>query len=165
MASALVRQLAPADAEAFRALHLEALRACPAAFAMAYEEECDLPLAEFAQRLDRLIVFGAFVGGDLAGIATLQRQKLLKRRHMAMIWGMYARDEQRASGLASELFRAVLDRAETEVDQVELYVAVGNGRARRFYERFGFERYGVMRRSLRVDGVDHDADMMVKMFR
>jgi RimJ/RimL family protein N-acetyltransferase len=160
-----VRQLAPDDAEAFRALHLEALKTHPAAFATAYEEDCDRPLPEFRARLEQLAVFGGFVDGTLAGIATLQRQPLLKRRHVAMVWGMYVRDAFRGSGLASAILRAVIARAEAEVDQLELYVAVGNERARRFYRAMGFEPYGVMRRSLRVDGVDHDAEMMVRMFR
>jgi len=160
-----VRQLGASDAEGFREVHLEALQAHPAAFAMAYEEECDLPLSEFRSRLEHLAVFGGFVGGALAGVATLQRQPLLKRQHVAMVWGMYVRDSFRGSGLASAILQAVMARAEREVDQLELYVAVGNDRARRFYKAMGFEPYGVMRRSLRVQGVDHDAEMMVKMFR
>ena len=160
-----VRQLEAADAEAYRALHLEALRAHPAAFAASYEEECDLPLSEFETRLERLTVFGGFVGGELVGIATLQRNPQMKRRHVAMIWGMYVRAAQRGSGLAGAILEAVMERAGREVDQVELYVAVGNERASRFYRGLGFEPYGVMRRSLRVAGVDHDAEMMVRMFR
>lgn len=160
-----VRQLAASDAEAFRGVHMEALKAYPAAFAAAYEEECDLPLSEFQSRLERLIVFGGFMDSALSGVATLQRQPLLKRRHVAMVWGMYVRDSFRGSGLAAAIFRAVIERAEREVDQVELYVAVGNDRASRFYRGFGFERYGVMRRSLRVAGVDYDAEMMVRIFR
>jgi RimJ/RimL family protein N-acetyltransferase len=163
--ASMVRQLTPADAEAFRALHLEALEKYPAAFAMAYEEECDLPLTEFQTRLERLIVFGGFVAGALAGIATLQCQPLMKRRHMAMVWGMYVKDTFRGSGLATAIFQSVIARAEREVDQLELYVAVGNDRASQFYKRFGFEPYGVMRRSLRVKGVDYDAEMMVRIFR
>jgi ribosomal protein S18 acetylase RimI-like enzyme len=160
-----VRQLGPDDAEPFRDLHLQALKACPAAFAMSFEEECDLPLGAFRTRLDQLIVFGGFVDGRLRGVATLQKQPLKKRAHMAMVWGMYVSAEERGSGLARAVFEAVLDRAEREVDQVELYVAAGNARAGRFYRGFGFETYGLMRRSLRVDGVDHDAEMMVRIFR
>jgi RimJ/RimL family protein N-acetyltransferase len=44
-------------------------------------------------------------------------------------------------------------------------VAIGNQSARRFYRRFGFEQYGVMPRSIRVDGVDHDAEMRALSFR
>lgn len=160
-----VRRLGAADAGAYRALHLEALRTHPTAFAASYEEECDLPMPDFAARLEQLAVFGGFMGGGLEGIATLQRFPQRKRRHVAMIWGMYVREARRGSGLAGAILRAVLAHAEREVDQVELYVAVGNERAGRFYRNLGFEPYGVMRRSLRVDGVDHDAEMMVRMFR
>lgn len=160
-----VRQLAASDADAFRGLHLEALQAYPAAFAMAYEEECDLPLSEFESRLEQLVVLGGFVNGVLAGMATLQRHKQVKRRHVAMLWGMYVKDAFRGSGLAESILQAAMERARSEVDQLELYVAAGNGRASRFYRRFGFERYGLMRRSLRVEGVDYDAEMMVYIFR
>ncbi len=160
-----VRQLSAADAEAFRAVNLEALQAYPAAFAAAYEEERDLSLADFAARLDELIVFGGFVDGELAGIATLQTQTRIKRRHTAMLWGMYVRDAHRGSGLAAAILEAVIDRAQAEADQLELYVAVGNGRASRFYKSYGFEPYGLMRRALRVDGIDHDAEMLVRIFR
>jgi ribosomal protein S18 acetylase RimI-like enzyme len=146
-------------------LHLKALATYPAAFAMAFEEECDLPLAEFQARLERLTVFGGFVDGALTGIATLQRQPLLKRRHVAMVWGIYVRQGAQGSGLAAAILQAVIDRAASEADQLELYVALGNERASRFYKRFGFERYGIMRRSLRIGGVDHDAEMMVRIFR
>jgi RimJ/RimL family protein N-acetyltransferase len=161
----IVRQLGPADAEAFRTLHLEALKTCPTAFAMSFEEECGLPIEAFRTRLEQLIVHGGFVDDRLCGIATLQKQPLLKRAHMAMVWGMYVTDEARGSGLARAIFAAVLARAEREVDQIELYVASGNERAGRFYRAFGFEQYGLMRRSLRVDGIDHDAEMMVRIFR
>jgi ribosomal protein S18 acetylase RimI-like enzyme len=59
----------------------------------------------------------------------------------------------------------VLHVAEREVDQVDLYVAVENQRAWKFYRRFGFESYGVMPRALRVAGADYDALMMTKKFR
>jgi ribosomal protein S18 acetylase RimI-like enzyme len=160
-----VRQLSSDDAEAFRALRLESLRVHPEAFGASYEEECDLPLSDFQTQLDRFTVFGGFVGASLAGIAMLQRNAQKKRQHVAMIWGMYVREEQRGTGLARSILDAVIARAEQEVDQLELYVAVSNPRANRLYQALGFERFGVMRRSLRVGGVDHDADMMVKIFR
>jgi len=82
-----------------------------------------------------------------------------------MIWNMYVSEQQRGTGLADILFKHVLEAASLKVDQVELYVAVDNSRGGRFYQKFGFESYGVMPRALRVQGKDHDALMMVKKFR
>ena len=161
----IIRQLTPPDAAAFRDVHLEALRTHPDAFAPDFEDERHLPLADFETRLAQSAVYGGFLDGDLAGIATFQRQPLRKRAHMAMLWGMYVKPAARGAGLAAAILEAVIARAEREVDQLELYVAVGNAGAIRFYRRHGFLSYGVMPRSLRIDGVDHDAEMMVRVFR
>ena len=160
-----LRALVGADAASFQPVLLEALRLHPDAFAAAYEDELDQPLAAVAQRLDDGTIFGGFVDGALVAIATYQRHPQRKRRHVAMVWGMYVRVEYRGTGLAGELFGYVVEHASREVDQLELYVAVGNEQARRFYRRFGFEPYGVMPRSIRVDGVDHDAEMLALAFR
>jgi len=82
-----------------------------------------------------------------------------------MVWNMYLVEQQRGSRLAAALFEHVLNQASKEVDQVDLYVAVSNQRAWRFYKRFGFESYGVMPRALRVAGADYDALMMTRKFR
>jgi ribosomal protein S18 acetylase RimI-like enzyme len=78
---------------------------------------------------------------------------------------MHVGDGHRGTGVAAELFQHVLQVAEREVDQVDLYVAVENQRAWKFDRRFGFESYGVMPRALPVAGVDYDALMMTKRFR
>jgi ribosomal protein S18 acetylase RimI-like enzyme len=146
---------------------LEALEAHPAAFAASAEDESVLAVEDFAKRLSgkESMVFGVLAGDDLAAVATFVPQSLRKRRHVAMIWGMYVRPQFEGTGMGKALMRHVLQFAENQVDQVELYVNVTNERARGLYVRLGFERYGVMRRALRVDGTDHDADMLVKVFR
>ena len=161
----LVRKLTGNDASPFRALHLQALELHPDAFSAALEDEQPLGVDIFAGRLENGEFFGAFVEGKLVAIATYQANTARKRRHMAMIWGVFVEPASRGTGVASRLMAAVLAYAEPRVDQVELYVNASNETARRFYRRFGFEPYGVMRRSLRVDGKDHDAEMMVKIFR
>ena len=67
--------------------------------------------------------------------------------------------------LVSGLFQHVLDAASRRVDQVDLYVAVDNVRAWKFYRKFEFTSYGVMPRALRLDGVDYDTLMMTRKFR
>jgi GNAT superfamily N-acetyltransferase len=157
--------LGPADAELYQPVLLEALQRHPDAFAASYEDERSESLDAVARRLESGTVFGALVDGELVAIATYARHPQRKRSHVAMVWGMYVREAQRGTGIAGELFRHVVEHASREVDQLELLVAIGNQPARRFYRRFGFEPYGVMPRSLRVDGVDHDAEMLALSFR
>ena len=165
MSGTEIRQLEAANGAEYQALFLEALRSAPTAFAADYEEESARSSEQIAERFRREVIFGAFVSGRLHGIATFLQQIPPKRRHVGMIWNMYVSDEQRGTGLAGILFKHVLEAASPKVDQVELYVAVDNPRARRLYQKFGFESYGVMPRALRVQGKDHDALMMVKKFR
>ena len=160
-----IRALGGADATIYQPVLLEALELHPGAFAAAYDEELAEPRESVAQRLDRGTVFAALVDGEVAGIATYARHPQRKRRHVAMVWGMYVREARRGVGIAGALLRHVITHAEQEVDQLELYVTIGNEPARRLYRRFGFEPYGVMPRSIRVDGVDHDAEMLALPFR
>ena len=160
-----IRRLNAEDAAEYQALFLEALQAAPAAFAADYAEESVRTPDQIAERFRREVIVGAFVDGHLGAIATFSGQPSPKRRHVGMIWNMYVSEKRRGTGLADMLFKYVLDVASPVVEQVELYVAVDNPRARKLYRKFGFESYGVMPRALRVEGVDVDALMMVKKFR
>ena len=165
MSGTEIRQLEAANGAEYQALFLEALKSAPTAFAADYDEESARSSEQVGERFRREEIFGGFVSGGLHGIATFLQQIPLKRRHVGMIWNMYVSEEQRGTGLADTLFKHVLEAASVRVDQVELYVAIDNPRGRRFYQKFGFESYGVMPRALRVQGKDHDALMMVKKFR
>jgi ribosomal protein S18 acetylase RimI-like enzyme len=165
MTATEIRRVGPHEASAYQALFLEGLRSAPTAFAADYEQEAVRSLDEVGGRLEREATYGAFRGGTLVGIVTLQAQPTPKRRHVGMVWNMYVGDGHRGTGVAAELFQHVLQVAEREVDQVDLYVAVENQRAWKFDRRFGFESYGVMPRALRVAGADYDALMMTKRFR
>jgi ribosomal protein S18 acetylase RimI-like enzyme len=165
MSGTEIRQLGPRDASEYQAIFLEALRSAPEAFAADYEQESARSLEEVVERFQREGIYGGFASGRLQAIATFERQTMPKRRHVGMVWNMYVAEGQRGTGLAAALFRHVLEVASREVDQVDLYVAVENERAWRFYQRFGFESYGVMPRALRVAGADYDALMMTRKFR
>jgi ribosomal protein S18 acetylase RimI-like enzyme len=160
-----IRRLGAADVPVYQALFLEALRSAPSAFAADYEQESVRSLTEVGERLEREATYGAFVAGSLGGIVTFQQQMTPKRRHVGMVWNMHVAEKHRGTGLSAAIFQHVLDVASPQVDQVDLYVAVENKRAWKFYKRFGFESYGVMPRALRVDGTDYDALMMTRKFR
>jgi RimJ/RimL family protein N-acetyltransferase len=161
-----LRTIDSTDAAAFKALRLAALRECPTAFSSSYEEECDIPLAESAQRLapnrDRAI-FGAFDGGDLVATVGLQREDRRKLAHKAVIWGVYVAPSFRRRGVGRLLLERALAHARSMSDvlQVTLGVNTANTAAIRLYESLGFEQFGLERGFLRVDGVLYDELHMV----
>ncbi|WPB87143.1 GNAT family N-acetyltransferase [Sediminicoccus rosea] len=150
-----VRRLAPRDADAFRALRLEALRLAPFAFGAALAEEEHRPLSWFGQTLGHAAVFAAEHGpGQLGGMLGYRRDSLLKRRHIGHLWGMYVRPKARGQGIGAALLEAAIAHARAEVSVLQLMVGEGNPAARRLYERAGFTLYGTEAASLRVEGVE-----------
>lgn len=156
-----VKRLTEDDAEGYRELRLEALREYPEAFQATYESAADLPVEAYARRLQMYALFGGFIDGRLAGFVGFYPLRNPKIAHKAILWGMYVRPEARGSGLADAMLDAVLEHARGQVEQVMLSVIVSNERARRFYERRGFEPYGLERHALKIDDKYHDEEFRV----
>jgi ribosomal protein S18 acetylase RimI-like enzyme len=161
-----LRTIDSTDVAAFKALRLTALRECPTAFSSSYEEECDIPLAEAAQRLvpDRnRAIFGAFEGDHLVATVGLQRERMRKLAHKAVIWGVYVAPPFRRRGVGRMLLERALAHARSmpALLQVTLGVNTLNTAAIRLYESLGFERFGLERGFLRVAGVLYDEVHMV----
>ncbi len=160
----VIRALSAADATQWRALRLEALRAYPTAFADSHEEASQRDVADFAARIPPpdgpSVLFGAFAGGALSGSAGLHVWPGVKQRHKAELWGMYVVSSLHRSGVGSALLRAVIDHARTRVAVVQLTVLRANSAAKALYSGFGFVSYGIEKRALRHQGVDHDDELM-----
>jgi ribosomal protein S18 acetylase RimI-like enzyme len=148
----VIRRLTTSDAEAFRALRLEALAAHPDAFAASFEQEETQPLAWFAGRLEDSAVFGAFLDSTLTGIMGLQVPDAPKLCHKGVLWTVYVAPAARKSDLALALLRHLLDHAATVVEEVRLSVSETNAAAIALYRKAGFEAYGREPRALKVDG-------------
>lgn len=157
-----VRQLTEDDAEIYREIRLQALELHPEAFQATYESAAELPLDAFRQRLRRYALFGGFIEGALCGIVGFLPLKNPKISHKGLIWGMYVKEEARGSGLAEKILEAVVDYARDEVEQLLLSVIEDNARARRFYEKMGFELYGLERRALKIGDRYYDEEFRVK---
>ena len=158
-----IRPLRPDDAELYRTIRLEALRAHPEAFSSSADLEGAQPLTWFAERLTVNVVFGAFREATLLGTAGFRGQSAVKQAHKATLWGMYLRPEARGSGLARRLVEAVLDHARGRVELIQLAVVADNVVARRLYASLGFTEYGIEVHSLKVDGRYLDEVLMVKI--
>ncbi len=157
-----VRQLTEDDAEIYREIRLQALEHHPEAFQATYESVADLPLDAFRQRLRRYALFGGFIDGALCGFVGFFPLKNPKISHKGLMWGMYVKEEARGSGLAEKIVDAVVDYARDEVEQLLLSVIDDNARAKRFYEKMGFEPYGLERRALKIGDRYYDEEFRVK---
>ena len=158
-----IRRLFPEDAAPFRNIRLDGLRRDPDAFSSTFEEENRRPLSFFEDRLARSAVFGAFRGAELLGVAGFYVQPGLKHAHKGMLWGMYVRPEARGVGIGAKLVEAVVEHARCHVELIELTVVSENLAARKLYERFGFEEYGLEKRAAKYRRRYHDDVLMAKM--
>jgi ribosomal protein S18 acetylase RimI-like enzyme len=114
------------------------------------------------QRTDTQIVFGAFIGTKLVGIAGLRREPLEQVKHKAALWGVFISPDRRREGLARTLFSRVLSFArDAGVLQIHLCVNTENVRARSLYRSLGFESFGVEPRAMRVGDRFFDEEHMV----
>ncbi|PRH85976.1 GNAT family N-acetyltransferase [Labrys okinawensis] len=159
--SVAIRRLGPADSIDYRAIRLDALATAPEAFGSTYAAESARPLAAFAERLSQAVVFGAYMGDQIVGMAGYRRQDGLKDRHKGEVWGVYVAPRWRGQGVAGALMTAVIEAARGEVEQLLLAVVDGNDGALALYRRLGFEVYGVEPRALKTGNRYLDEALMV----
>jgi len=155
----VLRRLVPTDAPAYRALMLDAYARHPDAFTSSVGERAALPVSWWEARLAvepaaHEIVFGAFVGGVLAGVAGLSFETREKARHKADFFGMYVAPAFRKLGLGRLIVDAAMDAARHRdgVRLVQLTVTEGNASAQGLYERVGFVPFGLEPMAVAVDG-------------
>lgn len=156
-----IQRLQPQHAAAYRQLMLEAYALQPDAFTSSVAERAALPLAWWEARLSTdpqtsEIVVGAFMDGQLAGVAGIRFESREKSRHKATLFGMYVRLPYRQTGLGKQLVNAAIACAKERpgVEIVQLTVTDGNQAAQTLYERCGFEPFGVEPYAVTLDALD-----------
>jgi ribosomal protein S18 acetylase RimI-like enzyme len=160
--TAEIRLLTRDEAALYRDIRLEGLQRDPDAFSSTLAHEGAMELSWFAERIVNGNVFGAFVRGELLGVAGYWPQEGARERHKATLWGMYVRASARGSGLGRRLIEAVVKHATGRVEQLQLGVATGNAAALRLYIKAGFSEYGREMKALKQDTRYLDEILMVR---
>lgn len=159
-----LRRLEPLDAALYRAFRLRGLRDHPDAFTSSFEEESRRPLADAEKRLSgasRACLWGAFDGGQLAGVFGFEREARLKNCHKATLIGLFVAPEFSARGIGRALVEAVMQGArEAGIALLVLTVTEGNARARALYARAGFQTIGIEPDAIRVAGASFGKEHM-----
>ena len=165
-----VRQLTPADATAFRALRLRALKEHAEAFTSSYEEDALKPLSATEERLapeSGNVFWGAFVADEMRGMIGLSRESRTKNRHKGDVVAMYVSPESGRRGLARALLEELIKFARTEarLEHLVLTVTRTNTAARDLYLRTGFATFGVEPRAIKVGDEYFDKEHMIFFLR
>lgn len=150
----IIRTLGADDAEAYRALMLEAYGAYPQAFTSSVAERALMPLRWWQKRLDNPLdrLLGAFDGDALAGIVGLAFEPREKARHKVTLFGMYVNEAYQQNGVGRQLVEAALTEARrhSRLKLIQLTVTAGNDAAFALYQRCGFIQYGLEPLAVRV---------------
>ncbi|WFR62246.1 GNAT family N-acetyltransferase [Paenibacillus amylolyticus] len=162
----VIRNIRRDEADIYWPFRLEALKTHPEAFGASFELSIQIPMNEVQERIhnepDDYILGAYTTEGTLAGMMGFKREYGLKLRHKGIIWGVYVAPPYRGNGLASRLLQEVLKRGRDleGIKQINLSVVTTNESARRLYERYGFEVYGMERNALEVNGHGYDESHM-----
>ncbi|MBH8556011.1 GNAT family N-acetyltransferase [Nostocaceae cyanobacterium CENA357] len=167
-----IRFLNSQDVVVYRELRLYALRESPTAFGSSYKQESCFSLTDFATRLSSHDdsangIFGAFDDGDkLIGMLGFSRESRLKRVHIGSLWSMYVLPESRRRGVGAALLDEALCHARRldGLRQIILTVTTKNLAASSLYRSRGFERFGLERDALFIDGIYFDEEHLALHF-
>jgi GNAT superfamily N-acetyltransferase len=150
-----IRSIGAADAAAYRALRLENLRDFQVAHGPAHEDALAQPEAWHADRLARpdYTWFGAFDGALLVGVICLCAKKGSRLHHSAMLSSLMVALSHQRGGVGRLLTAHLIDHARSlgHVRRLTLKLIDGNAPARRLYDAFGFELFG-----LEPDAIHHE---------
>lgn len=162
-----VRRVQAADWAALRTVRLAALADAPGAFGSTTQREQAFPEAEWRRRASSgFPAFIAWRSGQPVGLVTVvQHQKEDAGEGSAREWelvSMWVSPEVRGKGYADGLVSAAIEAAKAEIaENLTLWVADGNRRARAFYERAGFRPTGIRQVFNRHDGSAFEEEKLI----
>lgn len=165
-----IRPLLENSASAYWNLRLRALKENPEAFGASYEEEEDTSIEMITAKFQNVysppgenFILGAFVDGELIGMAGFYRENRMKLRHRGTIWGVYVIPEQRRQGVGNRLLSELIKRIKLlpGLEQVYINVVTTNKEARNLYELLSFKPYGLDKNALKLGDRYLDEENMV----
>ena len=159
----MIRPLTSTDIDVFTALRRQSFSSDPLSWDS--DPDYEVTAEEWLPKIletDHQFVLGYFLTDGretpkLAGITGLARYEKPKRRHRAMVWGVYVSPAARGRGGARQLLAETIRRAKAMPGLERLTLTVSNHAtaARAMYEAAGFVTFG------REPGAARDGDVAI----
>jgi len=114
-------------------------------------------------RKEKIRWYAILTDGVVAGSISLHPQKGLKQAHVAS-FGISLAKEFWGRGVGGRALDFITEKArDLKIKRLELQVVADNARALKLYERNGFQKEGVRRKSFKTAGKYHDNILMAKL--
>jgi ribosomal protein S18 acetylase RimI-like enzyme len=169
--SVAIRFLDRKDGAEYQRLRLESLQQNASAFLTLHDTEAQLKQELFTNHLVNSYhppyfgFLGIFIDELLVGYAQVSDSVFEKQRHIADIYNVYISPTFRKRGLALLLFRFIFDllKHSNHIERVFLTCTASNTSALNFYDKLGFERFGIRHNAIKWQGVYDDQIELVKV--
>jgi len=158
-----IRKLTEADYKLYKEIRLESLVKDPNAFGSTYEYDSVQADDYWKSTLNSYHIFAIFDEDKVIGCAGLDTSSMERFKHNAKLWGMYVSEEYRGKGLAFKLIEELVNYAKNNgITQIHLSCIKENLAAFKFYEKLGFEIYGIMPKAVKIGDKYCDDCLMIK---
>ena len=145
-----IQRLSPADWQSWKGIWLEALQEEPSCFANSYEELAIKNDEYWKKFCFDNTIFCVFCDGNVVGCIGFQVYEMDQMNHKGRLFSLYVNARHRGKGIAKNLIDAVIAHAKTCVEQLICGVISTNLSVADLYERYGFKKYGIEPRALKV---------------
>ncbi len=160
-----IRRISSKDYTDYYEIRIQALSGSPEAFGMSAEEAPIVEPQNFQDKIQESngAIFISY-DGEPCGMVGVQKEKGIKRKHIAQIWGMYVAPNKRGRNVASLLLENVIQFAKSaKIEKLYLNVNTDNTVACGLYKKFGFKHYGTEKKALKISERYYD-EYLFEMF-
>ncbi len=159
-----IKILKNSDWKEWKNIRLEALKNHPTVFRDSYNDEKLWSEKKFKDYLDEKEIFGGYLNNEIVGYIGFSSFKSEKMRHRGKFFSVYVKPENRKFGIGDKLMTFLLKQAKKKVLQLECIVTSNNVPATNLYKKYGFIKYGVHPRAMKVLNKFYDKDLMYLKF-
>lgn len=151
------------DLALYRRLRMEAVTSDSRTLITTREEEERKTDDDLLKTLNSQYVLGVFDGEVAVGMATLERQNLERRFHVAEVQWVFVPAQARRRGIARMLMEEVERHAlNVGIEAIELHVVADNHAAIGLYLLLGYTKYGTLPKAVKIGQSYWDGIYMVK---